>query len=428
MSPHVTAIVVAHDGQIWIPRLLRALTAQVRCPDRVVAVDTGSVDDSVALLEQGFGRQCVLGAARDAGYGDSIRLGLSHADTAGAAVPAGAPALEWVWLIHDDSAPAPGALDALLDTARRLPDAGVIGCKLLGWSNRRRLLSVGVTISSTGRRETGLERRELDQGQHDTVRDVLAVESAGMLVRRDVWDQLGGFDAQLPMYRDDVRLSAGARYGQVIGWSLSRGRGLPRRGLFTWREKGRRDLARPHRADRRSALYTLLVNVAAARLPWTVLRLLGGSMLRAAGFLLAKSPRLAGDEIVALFAVLGHPGRLWAGRRQRRLSADPGSTAGGSALSPPWWLPYRRGISSVAELFDSTASVRTMPRRSLTDSVLRTPIVPVLLVLVATAAVAARHLLGSGVLQGGALLPAPDGSADWWDAYLATWHPVGLGK
>jgi hypothetical protein len=26
------------------------------------------------------------------------------------------------------------------------------------------------------------------------------------------------------------------------------------------------------------------------------------------------------------------------------------------------------------------------------------------------------------------LLPAPGGSADWWDAYLATWHPIGLGS
>ena len=47
-----------------------------------------------------------------------------------------------------------------------------------------RLLEVGVTISGTGRRETGLEPGEYDQGQHDEVRQVLAVNTAGMLVRR----------------------------------------------------------------------------------------------------------------------------------------------------------------------------------------------------------------------------------------------------
>ena len=63
---------------------------------------------------------------------------------------------------------------------------------------------VGVSIDGDGRRVTGLEQREHDQGQHDGVRDVLAVSSAGMLIRQDVWEELAGFDPHLPLYRDDV--------------------------------------------------------------------------------------------------------------------------------------------------------------------------------------------------------------------------------
>ena len=37
--------------------------------------------------------------------------------------------------------------------------------------------------------------------------DVLAVGSAGMLVRREVWDALGGFDADYVAYCEDVYLS-----------------------------------------------------------------------------------------------------------------------------------------------------------------------------------------------------------------------------
>jgi len=61
---------------------------------------------------------------------------------------------------------------------------------------------VGVSITNTGTRETGLETGEPDAGQHDWPRDVLAVSSAGMLVRRDVWDDLGGFDPALPVFND----------------------------------------------------------------------------------------------------------------------------------------------------------------------------------------------------------------------------------
>jgi GT2 family glycosyltransferase len=94
----------------------------------------------------------------------------------------------------------------MLEIADEMPSAGVIGPKLRGWDNHRVLLEVGVTADRGGRRETGLEPGELDHGQHDgrANSDVLAVSTAGMLVRRDVWDQLGGLDRELPLFRDDL--------------------------------------------------------------------------------------------------------------------------------------------------------------------------------------------------------------------------------
>src|SRR5207249_1768890 len=111
---------------------------------------------------------------------------------------------EWIWLLHDDSAPAPDALEWLLATANANPPATILGSKLRDWTDRRLLLEAGVAIDWVGRRETGLEPREFDQGQHDGVREVMAVSTAGMLVRRDVWDQLGGLDTGLGLFRDDV--------------------------------------------------------------------------------------------------------------------------------------------------------------------------------------------------------------------------------
>ncbi len=66
------------------------------------------------------------------------------------------------------------------------------------------ILEAGVTIDTAGRRITGVEPREVDQGQHDGDRDALAVGSAGMLVRRDVWDAVGGFDTDMALFREDV--------------------------------------------------------------------------------------------------------------------------------------------------------------------------------------------------------------------------------
>ena len=113
-------------------------------------------------------------------------------------------AAEWIWLLHDDAAPAPEALAELLRAVERAPSVTVAGCKQLDWHSERRLIDVGLSTSRWAERLTLIDADELDQGQYDGRSDTFAVNSAGMLVRRDVWEDLGGFDPALPGSGDDV--------------------------------------------------------------------------------------------------------------------------------------------------------------------------------------------------------------------------------
>ena len=189
----VTALLVCHDGARWLPTVLAGLQGQTRPADRIVAVDTGSTDDTVSLLRRALPRECVLYAEPGTSFADAVEMA---ADAAGDH--------EWLWILHDDANPEPTALHHLLAAAAEHPQVDILGPKLREWPSLRRLLEVGVTISGTGRRETGLERGEYDQGQHDDVRDVLAVNTAGMLVRREVLERLDGFDRNLPIFGNDL--------------------------------------------------------------------------------------------------------------------------------------------------------------------------------------------------------------------------------
>jgi GT2 family glycosyltransferase len=455
MSPLVTAVIVSHDGEPWIPELLRALEGQRRLPDRLIAVDTGSCDESVKLLEEVLGPEAVVSAPRSLGFGAAVRYGLGRAEVT---QPAGrrsrgsesGPDNDWIWLLHDDCAPQPDALAALLDTATERPGVAVIGCKVRGWPRGRHLLSVGVTISGTGRRETGLESRELDQGQHDSRRDVLAVDSCGTLIRRDVWDGLHGFDPALALFRDDVD----------FGWRAAR-RGLrvvvePAAVVFHAEAslRGLRSVdcapSNPAAADRRSALYTLLVNCRWWAVPLMTLRSIGGTLIRALGFLLGKAPGLAMDEVSGLAGVLTRPDRILAGRAQRRrtIGSDRPVTKG---LLAPWWTPYRHGLDAIADVISAAwqagssavsggtaTALDTGPvdeesedlpaEQGVLLRLLTTPVVAALVLTLAVSIEVGRHLLGTGMLQGGALLPAPGGTSHWWGTYFSTWHPVGLGS
>ncbi len=239
-------------------------------------------------------------------------------------LPHGEP-VQWLWLLHDDSAPEPGALSELLRVVENeyelgREDVAVVGPKLRGWYDRRQLLEVGVSIANSGRRWTGLDRREQDQGQHDHVRPVLSVSTAGMLVRRDVFEQLGGFDRHLPLMRDDVdlcwRVNAAGYRVLVAPEAVVRHAEAASRERRTVDCVGR-TAASPHKVDKAGAVHTLLVNTRTAALPWVLLRIVLGTLLRTLAYLVGKVPGQAVDEIRGLMGVLLRPERVLAGRRDR---------------------------------------------------------------------------------------------------------------
>ena len=451
----VTALLVSHDGARWLPAVLAGLSAQTRPVDRVVAVDTTSRDGSVDLLRTALGDDAVHVLPGSTSYPDAVREGLDRAPAA-PSDPSSGSGDEWVWLLHDDSNPAPDALAELLAAAERDPGAAVLGPKLREWPSLRRLLEVGLTITGTGHRETGLERGEYDQGQHDEVREVLAVNTAGMLVRRRVLDELGGLDRELAVFGNDIdfgwRAAQAGHRTLVVPQAVVFHAEAAHRGLRRTPLTGRHT----HYQERRAALLTVLANVPARALPRQYVRLFLGSLLRVLGFLAVRSVGEALDELAAVLSVHGRPGQVRAARRARaaRRTGEPADVR--HLLAPPW-LPYRHGLDLVTDLVAAATSqaqdvaerrraarLADAPptresRRSeaeddedafLTDTGLvarfvTNPVAVVMVLAAVLAVVAARAALGS--VTGGALSPVPAGAGDWWALHVATWHPIGTG-
>ncbi|MEV7691138.1 glycosyltransferase [Streptomyces bungoensis] len=478
----VTAVLVSHDGARWLPDALAGLLCQERPVQYAVAADTGSADDSAHLVTEALGDERVLHLARRTGFGQAVEEALRIAPVLTPEelpylrrpsgwdpvtrswrddaydlpeLPHGEP-VQWLWLLHDDCAPEPDALAQLLrvvDNELELgrDDVAVVGPKLRGWYDRRQLLEVGVSIANSGRRWTGLDRREQDQGQHDHVRTVLSVSSAGMLVRRDVFEQLGGFDRRLPLMRDDVDLCWRAhRAGHRV---LVAPDAVVRHAEAASRERRTvdcvgRTAASPHKVDKAGAVYTLLVNTRAAALPWILLRLVLGTLLRTVAYLVGKVPGQAVDEIRGLLGTLLRPERILAGRRRRGPSQVDKAEL--RPLFPPPGATVRATVEQVAGNFsggsdsDTTSAgrhggaVESGPGGDDADfleieqfarlkRIARRPGPVLFLALLAISLVACRALLGGGALAGGALLPAPASAGDLWSSYGAAWHPVAAG-
>ncbi|MFE7466434.1 glycosyltransferase [Streptomyces sp. NPDC057499] len=470
----VTAVLVSHDGARWLPDALAGLLGQERPVQNVVAADTGSADDSARLVTEALGDDRVLHLARRTSFGTAVD---EATRTAGVLTPEELPYLkrpsgwdpvtrawrddayempelphgepvQWLWLLHDDCAPAPDALAELLRVVEDDPHAAIVGPKLLGWYDRKQLLEVGVSIANSGRRWTGLDRREQDQGQHDQVRTVLSVSTAGMLIRRDVWEELGGFDRRLPLMRDDVDLCWRAH---VAGHRvLVAPDAVLRHAEASARERrpidcAGRSVASPHRVDKAGAVYTMLANARAKVLPWVLLRLVVGTLLRTLAYLVGKVPGQALDEVAGLFGTLLRPGRILAARRARgRGAVDQAELRG---LFPPPGATVRATVEQVAGNLGSGSDADTGSRHGAVESgpggdeadfleieqfarlkrIGRKPGPVLFAVLLLVSLVACRDLLGGGALTGGALLPAPADVSDLWGRYADAWHTVNTG-
>ncbi|QGZ49238.1 glycosyltransferase [Streptomyces sp. QHH-9511] len=470
----VTAVIVAHDGARWLPDALAGLLAQERPVQNVVAADTGSADDSAQLLADAIGPDRVLHLARRTGFGAAVEEAVRTAPALGPEelpylkrpsgwdpvsrtwsddaydlpeLPHGEP-VQWLWLLHDDCAPEPDALAELLRVADSDTYAAVVGPKLRGWYDRKQLLEAGVSIARSGRRWTGLDRREQDQGQHDQVRSVLSVSSAGMLVRRDVFEELGGFDRRLPLMRDDVDLcwrahSAGHRVLVAPDAVLRHAEASARERRTV--DCAGRSVTNPHRVDKAGAVYTLLANTRGAALPYVLVRLVLGTLLRTLAYLVGKVPGQAVDEVMGLFGTLLRPEKILAARKRRKNPAVAASEL--RPLFPPPGATVRATAEQIVANFGGSDADAGGSRHGVVESgpggddadfleieqfarlkkIVRKPGPVLFALLLLVSVVACRGLFGGGSLAGGALLPAPDSVGDLWDRYADAWHAIGTG-
>ena len=178
------------NGARHLPRVLRGLAEQTR-PGRVVLVDNGSDDDSVALTRRDFPDVEVVELGENLGFGRALnRAVASH------------PA-EALILLNNDTDPQPRFVEALLDGL----GAGVdtIAGVLLQERSPETIDSAGVIADET------LMAFDYLNGE-----PVAALEGAGdplgptggaALYRRAAFEAVGGFDERIFLYYEDLDLA-----------------------------------------------------------------------------------------------------------------------------------------------------------------------------------------------------------------------------
>ncbi|MDN4481009.1 glycosyltransferase [Demequina muriae] len=427
MSPArltVRAVVVSDARAPQLFAALDAILAQDPAPDAIHLLLTADVE------------------APDRGWDPRIDVRRVDADTWGEAVAglvADVPAAphELLWLLHDDMAPLPGALAALTATARKRLRAGVIGAAQVRWDDASRLVNLGTTTSRIGARRLALvEEEDVNQGQYDDRDDVLAVSLGGALVRRDVWERLGGIDPGCDGWSESLDFcrrawrsghdvvavpAAKVRHSQERLYGRRGGSGGGRRSTYALR--------------RASEWYHALSYAPLWAVPlllvWTMLSAVARAVLRIA----QNEPRLLVADLVVPWRVLSLVPQLPGSRRRVRHAGREGRAAEKRLLAGTRQIAHHvRALEfGVRDRRKAAAAPTDVVKAELLAARRRRRIVlAAVAVLLAGLSVALRPQwlaeIVSGEMLSGTVLGVTDpGIGALWDRALTGWSAQSLG-
>ncbi len=177
--PSITAVVVAHDSSRVLPDCLASLAAE---GVSAILVDNASRDDTTDMAERAGVR--VVRNPRNEGFGRGMNIGVRAAET------------PFVLLVNPDLTFDPGAVDALLSAADRYPDAAVLAPRIVEPDGRVFFSSKSLLA---GRLHNDVGAKWTPEGDCCTP----FLSGACLLVRRDVFLSLGGFDPEIFLFYED---------------------------------------------------------------------------------------------------------------------------------------------------------------------------------------------------------------------------------
>lgn len=198
MSPSVDIIIVNWNSGDWLRKCLASVERHGGGRTaRVIVVDNGSADGSADVDQPGIDLH-IIRAGSNLGFGAACNLGAREAT---------AP---YLLFLNPDAALLPGSLEGAIDfmESPAAADVGVSGIRLIEEDGaiQRHCASFPSWRTFVGA-AMNISKLQMNAFDHREDRDVDHVIGAFYLIRRALFDRIGGFDERFFVYLEDLDLS-----------------------------------------------------------------------------------------------------------------------------------------------------------------------------------------------------------------------------
>lgn len=192
-------------------RCVGGLRRSTYLDQHLVVVDNGSTPETEAALRKALPTTTLYTLPDNEGFAVGNNVGIRHALGRGADV---------VWLVNPDVLPESGSLERLVRTAVERPDAGILGSRILYHRREPPTIWFNGGVIELDR---GGATHHLDDGRPDAevpAEHPLPVDyatGAGMLIRREVFEEIGLLPEDYFLYFEETEFNLRAR---EAGWSV----------------------------------------------------------------------------------------------------------------------------------------------------------------------------------------------------------------
>jgi GT2 family glycosyltransferase len=184
-------VIVTHDSRAHIARTLEAVGGQLRADDELIVVDNDSSDGTVEAVRALSVR--VLEQKRNLGFAGGCNAGVA------------ATSSPLLMFLNPDARPALGCLDELRRVAGERPGWGAWQA-LVTMNGGETINTAGNVVHFLGIGWAGRCGEPLGSAPDEPV-EVGFASGAALVVRREAWEHVGGFDDRYFMYCEDLDLS-----------------------------------------------------------------------------------------------------------------------------------------------------------------------------------------------------------------------------
>lgn len=202
-APLATIIVVTHNSARFLPRLCAAVAAQSETRWRLVVIDNGSRADERPRQRDLPPNASLIQSEINLGFAEANNLAARDADT------------PYLVFLNPDAFPNADWLGALLATVAQFPRAAAVGSTQLRADTPGVYDGVGDVLHASGMAYRAGYGRRL--ARTPPLGEPFSACAAAMLVRRDAFEEIGGFDARYFCYFEDVDFCFRLR---LAGWRI----------------------------------------------------------------------------------------------------------------------------------------------------------------------------------------------------------------